>query len=260
MQKLKELLDQKVEQYNNPSFIEQDPICIPHSFNKLQDIEIAGFFAAILAWGNRKTIINNCKRLLSYMDNTPYDFVCNHSDSDLRPMLGFVHRTFNATDLLWLLHFLKGHYGRFYSLETAFAQFMNPESTDTTEALAGFHNYVFAEPGAPIRTRKHIATPLRHAACKRLNMFLRWMVRKDALPAGGNVDFGLWKTIRPRQLICPLDVHSGNVARRLGLLLRKQDDWKAALELTAALRQFDSEDPVRYDYALFGIGRMERMK
>lgn len=250
---LKQLLDQKVAEYNQVYFIAKDPVSIPHRFSRRQDIEISGFFAALFAWGNRTSIINSCDRLLRMMDMAPYDFVLQHSEADLKPFLTFVHRTFNATDLFWLLHFLQQHYRHFHTLETAFSQFINPLSTDTTEALAGFHNYVFASPMAPERTRKHISTPAKQSACKRLNMYLRWMVREE-----GPVDFGLWKAIQPAQLVCPLDVHVARVARRMQLLSRTQDDWKAALELTAHLRQLDPADPVRYDYALFGLGVIEK--
>lgn len=250
---LKQLLDQKVAEYNQASFIAKDPVSIPHRFSRQQDIEISGFFAALFAWGNRTSIINSCDRLLRMMDMAPYDFVLQHSEADLKPFLTFVHRTFNATDLFWLLHFLQQHYRQFHTLETAFSQFINPLSTDITAALTGFHNYVFASPMAPQRTRKHISTPAKQSACKRLNMYLRWMVRE-----GGPVDFGLWKEIKPAQLVCPLDVHVARVARRVQLLSRTQDDWKAAQELTAHLRQLDPADPVRYDYALFGLGVIEK--
>lgn len=255
---IKKLLDQKVKEYNQTFFIEKDPVSIPHRFRQLQDIEIAGFFAAIFAWGNRTSIINSCTRLLGAMDNAPYDFVKNYKEQDLKPLTGFVHRTFNATDLFWLLEFLKKHYTENESLEAAFAQFLHPLSTDVSQALIGFHNYVFAIPEAPERTRKHIATPAKKSACKRLNMFLRWMVRDDNETMKQPVDFGLWKQIKPSMLICPLDVHVGNVARRLGLLEAPQNDWKAALELTEQLRRFDKADPVKYDFALFGLGVMER--
>lgn len=255
---VKKLLDQKVKAYNQTFFIEKDPVSIPHRFGQLQDIEIAGFFAALFAWGNRTSIINSCLRLLKAMDNAPYDFVRNYAESDLKPLISFVHRTFNATDLFWLLKFLKAHYKEHESLETAFAQFLHPLSTDITQGLIGFHNYVFEMPDAPERTRKHIATPAKNAACKRLNMYLRWMVRDDKENMDTPVDFGLWKQIKPSMLICPLDVHVGNVARRLDLLERKQNDWKAAVALTEQLRKFDKTDPVKYDFALFGLGVMER--
>ncbi len=255
---LKKLLNDKVTQYNQPSFIEKDPVSVPHRFNKHQDIEIAGFFAALFAWGNRTSIINSCNRLLLAMDNAPYDFVKNHTATDLKPLITFVHRTFNATDLFWMLHFLQQHYQDFNSLEHAFARFMNPLSTDIAQALIGFHSYVFADADAPERTRKHISTPAKNSACKRLNMYLRWMVRHDESISPPNVDFGIWETIKPSQLVCPLDVHVGNVARRLNLLSRPQNDWKAAIELTANLKKLDPFDPVKYDYALFGMGVMER--
>lgn len=257
---LKKLLDQKVAIYNHPSFIDKDPISVPHRFTRMQDIEISGFFAAILAWGNRTAIINSCTRLLQAMDNAPYDFIRHFKDTDLKPLLHFVHRTFNATDLFYLLHFLQFHYSKSASLESAFAQFINRESTDIAQALTGFHNYVFSLPQAPQRTRKHIATPARKSACKRLNMYLRWMVRNDGKtgPVAPLVDFGIWKNITPAQLVCPLDVHVARVARRLNLLTRKQDDWHAALELTHKLKALSPEDPVQYDFALFGLGVIEK--
>ncbi|MFT4062360.1 MAG: TIGR02757 family protein [Edaphocola sp.] len=251
---LKELLDGKVSQYNRPQFIANDPISVPHRFTNRQDIEIAGFFAAILAWGNRTGIINSCHRLLQVMDFAPYDFIAGHQPTDLKPLLGFVHRTFNATDLFWLLHFLQNHYRQYPSLEAAFTKGMDCAALDIGTALAGFHDYVFSLPDAPERTRKHVATPAKNSACKRLCMYLRWMVRKD----GNGVDFGLWPTIKPAQLICPLDVHTGDVARRMGLLSRKQNDWKAAMALTSQLRLLDAADPTRYDFALFGMGIDER--
>ena len=250
---IKKFLDDKVAYYNQPAFIAKDPISVPHRFSKLQDIEIAGFFAALFAWGNRTSIINSCNRLLQAMDNAPHDFILNHKDSDLKPLLSFVHRTFNATDLFWLLHFLQQHYTSYPSLEQAFAQFINPKSTDVTQALIGFHNYVFASSDAPERTRKHIATPFKNSACKRLNMFMRWMVRND-----GIVDFGIWKTVKPAQLICPLDEHVASVARRIYLLERPQNDWKAPVELTEHLRVLDKKDPAKYDFALFSLGVDER--
>lgn len=236
--------------YNSTAFIENDPIAIPHQFSKPQDIEIAGFFAALLAWGNRKTILKNCRWLMTRMDNAPYDFVENFTTADLKPLENFVHRTYNAVDLAHTLYFMKDHYRNYDSLEMAFAQFIHGESTEIKDLLTGFHHYFFDLSKAPERTRKHIANPGRGSACKRLNMFLRWMVRKDFQ----GVDFGLWQKIKPADLRIPLDVHSGRVARQLGLLHRKQDDWKAVEELTARLRIFDASDPVKYDFALFGMG------
>lgn len=255
---IKKLLDQKVLEFNQPFFIEKDPVSIPHRFQKLQDIEIAGLFAALFAWGNRTSIINSCNRLLQGMDNAPFDFIKNHTDADLKGLITFVHRTFNATDLYWIIHFLKHHYMNNDSLEMAFAQFLHPLSTDITQGLIGFHEYVFSLPDAPERTRKHIATPAKNSASKRLNMYLRWMVRDDSAKMDRAVDFGIWKQIKPSMLICPLDVHVGNVARRLNLLTRIPNDWKAAIELTERLRKLDKDDPVKYDFALFGLGVLER--
>jgi uncharacterized protein (TIGR02757 family) len=248
--KLKEFLDRKVDEYNQPSFIEYDPISIPHSFTKKQDIEIAGFFASIFAWGNRATIINKSKDLIKLMDGSPYDFIIHHSEKDLKRLLQFKHRTFNVTDLLYFILFLKHHYQQSKTLETAFSKWMNKKDETIENALIGFHDYFFSLQDAPVRTRKHIATPKRNSSCKRLNMFLRWMVRKDNC----GVDFGIWNTISPSQLICPIDVHVARVGRRFELIQRKQIDWQTALELTNHLKKFDRNDPVKYDFALFGLG------
>ncbi len=250
---IKKLLDEGVERYNEPAFIAQDPISVPHRFSRLQDIEIAAFWAAILAWGQRKTIINNANKLMDLMDGAPHDFILNHEEKDRARFLEFKHRTFLATDTLYFLEFFQHYYRQHASLEDAFARHLSPEDEHTGPALAGFHESFFALPYAPERTRKHIATPARKSTCKRLNMFLRWMVRKDE----NGVDFGLWKSIRPAQLLMPLDVHVERVARRLGLLVRKQTDWLAVLELTQRLRAYDAEDPVKYDFALFGMGVLE---
>lgn len=209
-----------------------------------------GFWTAMLAWGQRKTIINKAQELIELMDGTPYDFVLNHRDTDLKPFLHFKHRTFQPTDTLYFLHFFQSFYQENDSLEVAFLVDQMPKEPHVGKGLAAFHQRFFALPDAPRRTRKHVATPVSKSACKRLNMFLRWMVRKD----DKGVDFGYWKRISPRQLVCPLDVHVERVARKLGLLSRKQTDWKAALELTENLRQFDAADPIRYDFALFGMG------
>ncbi len=256
---LKEFLDRKATYFEQPSFIDLDPISIPHRYDKQQDIEIAGFFAAILAWGNRKSIIASSNRLLSAMDNAPYDFIMNFSEPDLAAFRGFAHRTFQAADLFHFLDFLQYHYRTrgALSLETAFTGSLQSGELTIEKALTGFHRYFFDETifGNYLpRTRKHIATPERNSACKRLNMFLRWMVRSSER----GVDFGLWKSIPANLLICPLDLHSARVARRLGLLTRPSNDWKAALELTSRLREFDPEDPVKYDYALFGMGVSEK--
>lgn len=245
-----ELLDAKVAQYNQPDFIPFDPISIPHRFSVKQDIEIMGFWAAVLAWGQRKTIINKCLELAALMDNAPYDFVRNHHDSDLKPFLHFKHRTFNATDTLYFLHFFQEYYKVHDSLEFAFSSHMEPGDITIESALTGFHDFFTESENFPARTRKHIATPARKSSCKRLNMFLRWMVRKD----DHGVDFGIWNTIRPSQLVCPCDVHVDRVARVLGLIKRPVTDWQTATELTASLRLLDPNDPVKYDFALFGLG------
>lgn len=251
---LKNFLDLKVSQYNRKDFIPNDPVCIPHLYTKKQDIEISGFFAATLAWGQRVTIIANCKKILAAMDNAPHDFLLNHKEEDRARFTGFVHRTFNDTDLLYFIEFLTIFYRQNNSLEDAFARFITAEDENTEQALIGFQQLFFSLPDYPARTIKHIATPAKKSACKRLSMFLRWMVRKDKQ----GVDFGIWNRIQPRQLVCPLDTHVHRVARGLGLLKRPQSDWQAALELTAQLKEFDPDDPVKYDYALFGLGIEER--
>ncbi|OJJ18178.1 TIGR02757 family protein [marine bacterium AO1-C] len=252
---LKEFLDEAVEKYNQPNFIENDPICIPHSFTKKQDIEIMGFWAATLAWGNRTTIIKKCKELVKLMDGAPHDFILNHQEDDLKPFLSFKHRTFNATDTLYFIHFFKEFYKKQDSLEEAFAEDFSDKEPHVEKALINFHNHFFSLQEYPERTRKHVATPARKSACKRINMFLRWMVRNDEK----GVDFGIWKKIKPSQLICPCDVHVERVARKLNLLERKQMDWKTALELSKNLSKLDPQDPVKYDFALFGLGVDHRM-
>ncbi len=255
---LKEFLDKKVEEYNQPTFIKDDPICIPHLFTKKQDIEIAGFFAAIFAWGNRTTIINKSKELMQLMYNAPHDFCINHHSSDLKNLMKFKHRTFNTTDLLYFIEFFKCHYTNNKSLESAFFNDqtsnnrpkVSPLGGDLEGALNSFHHYFFSLPDIPLRTKKHIASPKKNATCKRLNMFLRWMVRKD----DKGVDFGLWKKISPAQLICPVDVHVARVSRHFKLLESTALNWQAALELTNNLRKLDAADPVKYDFALFGLG------
>lgn len=251
---LKILLDSLVEKYNRPDFIEADPICIPHRFTKKQDIEISGFWAAMFAWGQRKTIINKASEVMALMDDAPHDFIVNHREEDRERFLTFKHRTFQPLDALYFLEFLQWFYQNHDSLEEAFLHKMKPCDEHTGAALAGFHELFFSRPHAPRRTRKHVATPATKSSCKRLNMFLRWMVR----PAGQGVDFGIWKNISPSQLLIPLDVHVERVARKFGLLERKQTDWLAVIELTERLRKFDSEDPVKYDFALFGMGVLER--
>ncbi|MCE7059049.1 TIGR02757 family protein [Dyadobacter sp. CY343] len=245
-----DLLEEKVAQYNKPDFIPFDPISIPHRFSIKQDIEIMGFWAAILAWGQRKTIINKCIELASLMDNAPYDFVKNHTDNDLKPFLNFKHRTFNATDTLYFLHFFQNYYRSHDSLEYAFSSHLSNDSETIENALIGFHNLFSDSENFPTRTKKHIATPVRKSSCKRLNMFLRWMVRND----DKGVDFGIWNSISPAQLVCPCDVHVDRVSRLLGLIKRPVTDWQTALELTASLKLLDGSDPVKYDFALFGLG------
>jgi len=247
---IRELLERKHNQFNVPGFIPDDPVSVPRSFSLLQDIEISGFFAAVLAWGQRKTIISKCRELMALMDGAPYDFIKNHEDRDLRIFESFKHRTFNATDTLYFLSFLKNHYRQFHSLEDAFIRGMGPDDEVVDHALSGFHNYFCDTDYFPARTRKHIATPLRGSSCKRLNMFLRWMVRKD----DRGVDFGLWSRISASQLVCPCDVHVDRVARSLGLITKTGTGWATALELTQNLRSLDPLDPVRYDFALFGLG------
>ena len=253
---IKKILDQKVKQYNQKSFIEKDPICIPHLFQKQQDIEIAAFFAAIFAWGNRTTIINKSKELMQKMDNAPHVFCLTHQPGDLIKLFGFKHRTFNDTDLLYCIAFLKTHYQNSDSLETAF--FKNYQTgkriKNIEEALQNFQSYFMSLEDAPQRTRKHISSPAAGSTCKRLNMFLRWMIRKDHT----GVDFGIWKSIAPSELIIPIDVHVARIARTLGILNRSQTDWQAALELTKYCRTLDSKDPVKYDFALFSLGVTEK--
>ena len=248
---LKEFLDSKVIQYNNPKFIESDPIQIPHQFSKKEDIEISGFLTATIAWGNRKSIINNAHRMMLLMDNSPYDFIMNHQESDLEKLTSFVHRTFNGTDFITFISGLKHIYTNYNGLEANFAK--HAESNTLQTSIHRF-KHTFFEIEHLKRTEKHISDPFKKSAAKRLNMFLRWMIRQD----NAGVDFGIWNTLSPGQLSCPLDVHSGNVARKLGLLLRKQNDAKALAELDANLRNLDSNDPVKYDFALFGLGVFEK--
>ena len=245
-----ELLEEKYREYNKPAFLDNDPVNIPHRFSKKQDIEIAGFFAATLAWGQRVTIIRNTNRLMEWMDESPHDFMLNHQEKDLKRFVGFVHRTFNDTDLLYFIEFFKWFYSQHDSLEEAFTGSLSKKAIHTESALIGFHELFFSLEDHPRRTHKHIPTPIRKSTCKRLNMYLRWMVRQDK----SKVDFGIWKKIKPTQLLCPLDVHVERHARRLGLISRKQTDWQTVLELTENLRQFDPTDPVKYDFALFGMG------
>ena len=248
---LKEFLDEKVMLYNNPSFIESDPIQIPHLFSKKEDIEISGFLTAIISWGNRKMIIRNALKMMELLDNAPYDFIINHQKSDLKPFKNFVHRTFNSEDLYQFIKSLEHLYKKHQGLEKTLA--IIGEKTTYIEAIHNLKKIFFEIPHLQ-RTKKHISDPLKNSAAKRINMFLRWMVRNDQT----GVDFGIWKTHNAANLSCPLDVHSGNVARKLALLSRKQNDWKAVTELDTNLRKLDHEDPVKYDFALFGLGVFEK--
>ena len=247
---LKEFLDEKVTLYNNPSFIESDPIQIPHLFTVKEDIEIAGFLSATIAWGNRKMIINNAKKMMDMMGNSPYDFVMNHKEYHLEALDPFVHRTFNSDDFKTFIFCLQNLYTNHGGLETVFAK--NQQALTMQPAIAEFKK-LFFEVSHQQRTTKHVSNPLQGSAAKRINMFLRWMVRQD----NNGVDLGIWKSISPAALSCPLDVHSGNVARKLGLLTRKQNDGKALTELDTNLRILDTDDPVKYDFALFGLGVFE---
>jgi uncharacterized protein (TIGR02757 family) len=279
---LRDFLETKVTEFNHPSFIVADPISVPHRFSKKQDIEIAGFFTSIFSWGNRTTIIQKSNELMIAMDDSPYDFIINHRATDLKRFLEFKHRTFNATDLLYFFHFLQSHYRKSDSLETAFLpnitelkkirvpfsvnssalksktnhseKNLNSKNETVKNSLSVFYHRFFSLEDAPRRTQKHIASPEKNSACKRLNMYLRWMVRND----NQGVDFGIWKKISAADLICPLDLHVARVARGFGLISRKQTDWETAMELTIALREMDKIDPVKFDFALFGLGVTEK--
>lgn len=248
---LKDFLDTKVLQYEHPKFLESDPLQIPHRFSKKEDIEISAFLTATIAWGNRKSIINNAIRLMELMDNAPYDFVKNHQETDLDKLSGFVHRTFNGQDASYFVQSLKHIYVSHGGLESVFAK--TDQDAFLQSSISSFKKIFFELPH-PIRTQKHVSDPLKGSAAKRINMFLRWMVRPDVT----GVDFGLWKSIGTACLSCPLDVHSGNVARKLKLLKRKQNDAKALTELDKSLRKLDPVDPVKYDFALFGLGVFEK--
>tara|TARA_B110000881_G_C18556429_1_gene507212 strand:+ start:904 stop:1668 length:765 start_codon:yes stop_codon:yes gene_type:complete len=248
---LKEFLDLKANHYQSQDFISADPIQIPHRFTKKEDVEIAGFLAATIAWGNRTSIIKNANEMMKLMDEAPFDFIVNHQISDLDVFDGFVHRTFNATDLKYFIQAIKNLYVNKGGLEFCITQHVSKMPLQT--ALHHFKKDFFELPHE-LRTEKHLADPLKGSAAKRINMYLRWMVR----PNTSGVDFGLWKSMHPRNLSCPLDVHSGTVARKLGILNRKQNDAKAVLELDKQLRIMDSEDPVKYDFALFGLGAFEK--
>lgn len=249
-EELKNFLDEKVELYNNPNFIESDPIQIPHLFSIKEDIEIAGFLSATIAWGNRKMIIKNSHRMIQLMGNSPYDFVMSHQDYQLEELQNFVHRTFNGQDFISFIKGLQHIYKNHEGLENVFHQ--HREDHSMQKSIHEFKK-LFFEIEHQYRTQKHISDPLNNSAAKRINMFLRWMIRQD----NKGVDLGIWKKISPSLLSCPLDVHSGNVARKLGLLTRKQNDAKALFELDTRLRELDANDPVKYDFALFGLGVFE---
>ena len=248
---LKDFLDEKVGQYNHPRFLEDDPLQIPHRFTKKEDVEISGFLTTTIAWGNRKSIINNASRLMELLDNAPHDFIINHSEGDLDKLIPFVHRTFNGLDLHYFLRSLNNIYQNHGGLESVFSK--NQEKDSLQPAISKFKEVFFELPHLP-RTTKHISDPNKGSAAKRINMFLRWMVRDNST----GVDFGIWKSLNPSQLSCPLDVHSGKVARKLKLLKRKQNDAKALQELDKKLRKLDPIDPVKYDFALFGLGVFEK--
>lgn len=248
---LKEFLDEKAYQYENNDFIGSDPIQIPHSFSKKEDVEISGFLASTIAWGNRKMIINNATKMMDLMGNSPFDFVINHQESDLDYFNDFVHRTFNSEDFKCFIRSLKNIYINHGGLENALKIKDNSDNYKT--AISNFKELFFEIDHLP-RTQKHVSNPMKGSASKRINMFLRWMVRS---PKKG-VDFGIWKSHNSAHLHCPLDVHTGNVARKLGILNRKQNDWKAIQELDITLREFDKNDPVKYDFALFGLGVFEK--
>ncbi|MCK6610891.1 MAG: TIGR02757 family protein [Bacteroidia bacterium] len=250
IRELKLELDALVGRFNRLEFIEKDPISIPHRFKNRLDIEISGLFAALFSWGQRKTIIQKCLDLLERMDNAPHAFLVSSSEPEWSRLEGFVHRTFNDTDLLYICWFLRDWYSKHASLEEAFLVRGAPENSVVEYGFIQFHKLVFSMEPVSERSKKHVANPETGSACKRLNMFLRWMVRKD----DSGVDFGIWKNIPMDELICPLDVHSGRVARKFGLLERPQNDWKAALELSNNLKLLDTADPVKYDFALFGAG------
>jgi uncharacterized protein (TIGR02757 family) len=249
---LRDFLEEKSAFYNHPAFIPDDPIVIPHQFSQKEDIEITGFLTAMISWGNRKAILKSANRLLQLMDNAPFEFISNAKESDFRRFSTFVHRTFNGLDCVFFMQSLSNIYKKHKGLEVQFAMPMKQGET-VKMSIAQFRKTFFELPHLK-RTEKHIANPLANASAKRINMFLRWMVRRD----GRSFDFGIWNSIKPADLYCPLDIHTGNVARKLGLLPRKANDWKSVELLTNNLRELDPVDPVKYDFALFGLGAYEK--
>ena len=250
---LRQFLEKKVDEFNQPSFIKEDPISIPHLFTRKQDIEIAGFFAAIFSWGNRTTIIQKTNDLMRRMNMSPHEFCMNYDKKDFKRLTGFKHRTFSEEDLLYFVEFFHHHFRKWNSLEIAFSKWMGCDDENTENSLNGFKKYFFSLEHLK-RTEKHVSSPSQKSTCKRMNMFLRWMVRKDTK----GVDFGIWEKISPSQLICPIDVHVARVARRLNLIKRKQTDWLSAIELTEHLKKLDADDPAKYDFALFSLGALEK--
>lgn len=252
---ISDYLDSKVIEFNSRSFILNDPISIPHQFSKKEDIEIAGFLAATISWGQRKTIVKNANKLVLLMDNAPHDFILNFASNDLKSFNKFTHRTFNGTDCVFFLKSLQNIYKIHSGLESVFSTGINSEDLDIKNAIINFRK-VFFKIKYPLRTTKHVSDPEKNSSSKRLCMFLRWMVRRD----NNGVDFGIWKKINPAKLCLPLDVHTGAVSRQLGLLTRVQNDWKAVMEVTEILRKMDANDPIKYDFALFGIGESGELK
>ena len=250
-----EILEENYHRYNNVEFIAHDPISIPHQFNLIQDIEIAGFFTAILSWGQRKTILNSANQLMQLFGNSPFDFMKNHSEKDLVALQHFKHRTFNFTDLLYFISFFKDYYQKNDSLENAFFALDEQGHCNVEKGLIQFRNLFFSLPDFPTRTQKHVSTPLKKSTCKRLNMYLRWMVRADK----NGVDFGLWKRIPMAELYIPFDVHVERFARKLHLIKREKKDWETVKELTNNLKRIDPNDPTRFDFALFGMGIAEKI-
>ena len=255
LKEIKDLLDEKYFQFNNTSFIETDPISIPHQFTKKEDIEIAGFLIATIAWGQRISIINNGNKLMRLMNHEPYEFIMNFSKKDALRFENFVHRTFNSTDCIFFLNSLKNIYTKHKGLEYAFSVNISEDENNIKNAITNFRKLFLCIPHQS-RSDKHISNPSAKSSAKRLCMYLRWMVRKDK----HGVDFGIWQSIKPSQLCLPLDIHTGNVSRKLGLLTRTQNDWQAVEEITSVLREFDKTDPIKYDFSLFGLGAFDGFK